>query len=1109
MASDTARAPGSPLAPTLFLAPSLSAAQILTRRLARRRGALAAFWAMRPLDLAERIATATCLARGEKPWGAGHAALSAEQLLQDGPGRRFLGSRMPPGPAARVLARTIEDLRAAGIEPARVRELSRDRSRPLIEEDRLRLSALGEVYEAYERRLARGFFDRTALFREAARLVREGGSRFVDGVDIQLSPDLEPRPDELAFVLALRARARVRRIAEPETALGPSPFAAACDAAGVEAIHWDDTPLGEATRLSPDASPETPRPARVAARIFGGFGATDSPASGHDVEFATAPGESAEVRFVARRILLAASRGVPFDEIALVIPQPEVYAPIVADVLARVGIPYRLHPSLPLSFGRIARSLLLLLRSRGFDRGALMEFLTFAPTSLPAIAGDPDAPHPSVFDALSRDLKVVSGADRFRVALDHFVAEETAGLSRVSPGRRPDAERRIREATAFRRLVDRLEGALRVLEGEATLEAWSQRLKALLAEWIRPDDAVEAEEYATVLEALDDLASLGAVSKPVSFDSVERVLESRFEWKRKPLETRQRGGVHVGSPDALAGGRAQIVFAVGLVEGRFPGVFRPDPFLLDADRRALEVTASRAALVEGSRSAAASDAAARRQRSLFDGDAGGDASSAAEPADAPSWLETTETRARRARRSFARIFAMAEERIVLTYPRADEQTGRERLPSLFLLSAAEAIHGRPIGGADFARLVVEEDESRASAAPDLALDLGSRDLAAFEVHGPPVLPKLEADRVFLRSARDLARARASRRLTAWDGFVGLHPRDGVSLSGLREKLDPIALKAPVSASRLGVFGECGFRYFLQYVLRVEPALEPEERRRLDPLEKGTLFHEVAELFLRSRRDRGLLPVRDTEEERSELRALAEARLDAWVTGSPPRLVLLWRAEKKAFLALLDGWLQRESKPGKPPSIPAHFEVGFGLFDRTGDTREPHRREPVEIRLDDGRALLISGKIDRIDRVAPEDGGGLVLRDYKTGKAPTGPAGSDGAFLKGGRQLQIPFYVLAADALFPGEPVRAAFLDYVNGGRPVPMSPDLARSSAFRGLLVQVLDFIGSGVFVQDPTACTFCDFQAVCGPRNLLEGRRRGKLADPLVRRVFDSKRFS
>ena len=101
----------------------------------------------------------------------------------------------------------------------------------------------------------------------------------------------------------------------------------------------------------------------------------------------TAAGEAAEVRAIVRRLLREAARGVPFEDMGVVLPRPETYAPLFTDLLARLGIPHRLHPSLPLRFGRAARSLLLLFRCRGLERPAVMEFLTFAPVPFEELLG--------------------------------------------------------------------------------------------------------------------------------------------------------------------------------------------------------------------------------------------------------------------------------------------------------------------------------------------------------------------------------------------------------------------------------------------------------------------------------------------------------------------------------------------------------------------------------------------------------------------------------------------------------------------------------------------------------------------------------------------------
>jgi hypothetical protein len=89
---------------------------------------------------------------------------------------------------------------------------------------------------------------------------------------------------------------------------------------------------------------------------------------------------------------------------------------------------------------------------------------------------------------------------------------------------------------------------------------------------------------------------------------------------------------------------------------------------------------------------------------------------------------------------------------------------------------------------------------------------------------------------------------------------------------------------------------------------------------------------------------------------------------------------------------------------------------------------------------------------------------------------------------------------------PGQPVVEAFLDYVDGGRRVSLDPAAVRSDAFKRQLREVVDTVARGAFVQEPSACDFCDYQAVCGPKPLLELRRRYKVGDANLQRVLRSR---
>jgi RecB family exonuclease len=853
--------------------------------------------------------------------------------------------------------------------------------------------------------------------------------------------------------------------------------------AGIAAATWAETPLAA---VAPTAPP--PDLARLRESLFEAPGG--GPVEGDAVELLTAPGEAAEARAIARRLLREAARGVPFEDMGVLLPRPDAYAPLFAELLARLGIPCRLHPSLPLSTGRAARSLLLLFRCRGFARPAVMEFLTFAPVPFEALLPADATPRPAQWDALSRDAGIVSGLDRWRVGLltqARLEREAAADDPGGRPERRAQQLQRADDSERLLEVVEALAKTLDSLDGEASWSEWAARLRGVLDQWVGPENDREA-----VLEVIADLGGLGAFSPRARWSEVEDVLEARFEWERVPLQPLTTGAVHVGVLDAVAGLPFRVVAIPGLVEGGYPGVLRPDPFLLDAEREALSALARVDAASPAAPAAAAAerkhpDRPAKGQLSLLDtlGDVRRQPS-ISPAALGPGRLATTQDHLLAARRAFHGAVSQATERLILSYPRADPRSGRERLPSLFFVAAASALLGRPADAADLERLVVE-DTLGALALED-TLDATERDRRRVQEGGEEAAQAIAKGSAFFKQSRLALRARLSYGYTRYDGYLGDLPPQ------VRNRLDPTHETASTSASRLATFARCGFQYLLQHVLRLEPALEPEERRRLEPLERGLLFHEVAENFLRERRDRGELPVQDTEAQIARLEALADQALLAFVQGSPPRFTRLWEHEKAQFKAALRRWLTREAA-STDRARPAHFEVGFGL-PPPKDAREPHSREPLVIDLGDGRRLRVNGKIDRIDR---KEDGTLLLRDYKTGKAPR----DDGGLFRGGKQLQIPFYILAAAQIFPEAPVTEAFLDYVDAPRRVAFEPKDVTGEEFLKFLRELLDVVASGIFVQEPSACDFCDFTAACGPKAILEWRRGPKSGDRLVQRAL------
>lgn len=1031
------------------------AARELPRRLAATGRAVAAH-AFTVRDLAASLAEPSLLAAGRRPWNPGHELHLARHLLDTGTAEALgLPEAMPRTPVGLALARTLGELRRAGVSPETMDGLAREGD---SSGDAQRLSAVAGAYRRFHETLEGRFADTSGLLRAALDELHD--ARWLAEAEIVVvgDPELDPLEERLLHALCRRVPVKVLTTEHPSGLRTGSPMERLL-AAGARAVPWSDTPL---------AGIAPPRPPGALGRLGQALFEPPVAAAPPDdsVELLTAPGEAAEARAIVRRILREAAAGTPFEEMGVIVPRADLYAPLFADLLGRLGIPYRLHPSVPLRYGRVARSLLLLFRCRGLGRSAVMEFLTFADIPFTTLLGPETEARPSQWDAISRDAQIVSGLDRWITGLRHYAQEEQkAADADAIPERQARRRERVRGAEALLRVVELLGQTLDGLDGEATWSEWSAHLRGVMDLWLA-EEAPPTAEHETVLAVIEDLSAVSALSARAHWRDVEQVLEGRFEDVRLPVEKVATGAVHVGALDAMAGVPFRFVAVPGLVEGGYPGVVRPDPFLLDAERDALN-----RALAPKSMPAAGVNAKRRvpeGQLTLF----------ADEAADVTRGLPLAQDRLLESRRLFHRAIAQATHTLVLSYPRADPRNGRERLPSLFFAAAAQALHGRPLDAAELSRLVREDAEAELDL--DLAADASERDRARVRSGGQDAARAIAAGSGFFRGARLSAEARWAARLTAYDGFLAPLPPE------ILARLDPA--RGTVSASRLADYTKCGFLFLLRHVLRLQPALEPEERRKLQPLERGNLFHEVAERFLRERRDQGELPVSASAAQQARLLEMCDEALEGLVAGSPPRFTLLWDRERARFKDTALTWLAREADAAAR-SRPRHFEVAFG-FEAPSAPGEAFSKDPLTVDLGDGRTLRVIGRIDRIDE---GQDGSLILRDYKTGKAPRS---NDGALFRGGQQLQIPFYVLAAAQIFPGQPVREAFLDYVDGGRQVAFDPQASVGERFHDLLRGLARSVGEAVFPQEAAACDFCDYTAVCGPKGLIERRRSYKVRD-------------
>ncbi len=986
-----------PLRPVHVVVPTPTLGQALTRALAAQGGFVGVRFVLLD-ELAWQVAAPSLLGegRGRVPEGADLALLLGvvRSEVETGLPEHLRAAAGLRGFAPAVL-RTLQDLRAAGIEADALEAVADGSADP----DRLRL--LARLARGHAAALAgAGLADRPATWARAARELPQPwlGGVVVCGID-------EPPAAALPFVEALWRSVPCAWVEAGATEAAPRQAArraALCRRLG----------------LRPDA--QSPPPAdtsltRLQQRLFQPPTATEVTPLDDSVRVLSAAGESLEAVEIARLLQRAAGEGFRFHEMAVLLHDGAAYLPALAAALERASVPALFLDGVPrVDPAARALGLLLGLLEADLDRARVMELLTTAQVPFDELLGAGAEISRQRWDYLSARAGIVQGLDAWRARLAAARAERAA--------RGYDDDRDLRLFDSLSALVELLAADLAAFPREGGWGDFLDATQRLLARWVQRPQLI-AERLERLLGPLARHAP-----PPARAEFLARVDELIASQVYREGELGE-GRVFVGSITGARGLRFRLVVVPGLVEGRFPGRSRPDPLLLDDERKALSPE-----------------------------------------------LRTVEDGVERERLLFREAVLAAGERLVLSFPRLEAQSGRERVASSFLARALRAATGRRFGADDLLALAGGGETSLGRPfplAPGLALDRLERDLALAATGAAPHLPE---DAPHLQRSLLAAQAAIEPRLTPWDGLVDVQARP--------EAAERLALTArETSATTLEAFGACPYRYFLKNALRLEPWEEPERRYELQGKDAGTLYHDVLEALFVELRDGGRLPLDAAAVQwaAGRLDALLRPRLEALVAeGLVPHRALLepLAARVRADVGEL---LERERRRAAAGYVPKAFEQTF---------------EGVRLALPGGRELVLRGKMDRVD--AARDPDRVRVVDYKTGAAPKNKAGG----LEGGRALQLRVYNLALRQAYPRHRVEQAEYDYLTakGGYLQVAAPATPESEAELARVVADYDELArAGVFPPVADSCDWCDYQAVCGPGR--EARAARKRDDPrLVR---------
>jgi ATP-dependent helicase/nuclease subunit B len=874
----------------------------------------------------------------------------------------------------------------------------------------------------------------------------EARSPFYDAGDAMAAPDPSRLDDCAALLYGVweappRLRSLIETIAErvPVTVLLPLSGSVADDAHG-ELREWLASRGANARELDTQ-----PTPNALGALQQQLFSETPTPATPDDtVALVSAPDAVREARDAVRTCLKWAQNGIAFHEMAIAYRSGREYRGLLDQALREAGVPFYLHEGTPLSerpLGRQALALLDLFDST-LPRAQVMQFLADArlPDATWERYGGVSGPS---WDRLSREAGVVEGPAQWseRLAL---LAASLAARAQDEDNAPEWLHRRIEDVERLATFVADLAA---MIERRPKSRSWAEQL-AYLADIFRTYIA----DADGLVGALATLADLDALGEPVSADRFLDVVRAAIDGLRvnDVLDERQgafaRRGVNVLDVNSLRGLSFRAVAIVGLVERSFPPPPRQDALLLDDERE--ELTSAHDVVLPLRARGADSEAL-----------------------------------------QFALACAAAEERLQLSFARAQSAGERSQLPSRFFRDAARALTGERVRADRIDELpawLYRRILASRLLGEDLEHALSLQEYERAMVQEQPLVGVALLERSTPTLARALEAQRArwdTRELTAFDGVLG-----EAALPALLQKMGP---QRALSPTGLESYAKCPYQFFLSKVLGLKELEEPEAVERIDALTRGSLIHRILQRFLEGLGDRRPTAAqRDDDQARLREIALEECELveQRGLTGYPA----LWRHDRRSLLEDLVSWYDVELEEPAPAGYDhAAYEVRFGQAWAGEETSAISIDDPIEIDAD-GARLRLNGRIDRLEWSSK--GSGMRVVDYKTGGTYGAPKDDT---VQGGRALQLPLYLLAAGRLLD-QPPQAGLAQYFYPTR----RGDFKRSE-FHGaalgadgadvvpLLGSLLRGIRSGDFHAEPGDCRYCDFDGLCdSSRELIRERK-------------------
>lgn len=511
----------------------------------------------------------------------------------------------------------------------------------------------------------------------------------------------------------------------------------------------------------------------------------------------------------------------------------------------------------------------------------------------------------------------------------------------------------------------------------------------LLSSFVTARDEDGASYQSNLIHKLEAIARITGSTIPIE-EATDKLLEVI---SRLPFKTSGPQPGHLYISNLSTGGRSgrDDTYIVGMDSHRFPGTQIQDPVLLDEERERIS----------------------------------GD-------------IKLSKDRLKEKLYGFVSILTGLRGRVTVSYTTYDIKDERQMFPSSVYLQVYRLKEGN--SSIDYKKLLSGPGRPSGSE-PEKIIDgtgwwinklTGEDSLkdareSVFNIYPP------------LRQGNKAIRERSGSGLTIYDGLVDPEGAE----------LDPRKNSGMVlSCSAIETYAGNPYAFFLQYILK---AKRPEEVVRdwlkwLDPAQRGSLLHEVFQLFTRRIKDNAERI--DKKEQRKIINKILDGVLEKYTGEVPVPGAAVQGHEVEILKRDLEVFLDINSKLCQPHLL--EFEFGY------------RGKEPVKICIGAGSFIRVAGKIDRVDI---DSDGNYHVWDYKTGSAYTY---NDGDYIAGGRQVQHILYAKVIEKTL-GTVVKSGYIlpteKGMGSGKGFKFERDPRQQERWQEGLSCILDLMAEGLFI--------------------------------------------